>query len=67
VCSQLSCHNFRVSFVQCSGEMKYKTPREKGHSSSFSREEDEQSTPKQHRFGKVHFSPLIFNFSQLHP
>jgi len=47
--------------------MKYKTPRERGHSSSFSGEEDEQSTPKRRRFGKVHFSPWISDFSQLHP
>jgi len=63
----MSRDHFRVSFVQFGREMKHKMPREGGHSSSFFREEDEQSTPKRCHFGKVHFSPSISDLSQLHP
>jgi len=47
--------------------MKYKTLQEGGHSSSLSKEEDEQSSLKRRYFGPFLFSPLIFNFFQLHP
>jgi len=62
----VSGDHFRVSFVQISGEIKHKTPREGGHLSSFFGEEDEQSTSKRSRFGKVHFNPSISDVSQLH-
>jgi hypothetical protein len=45
--------HFHVCFSQFGGEMKHKTPREGGHSSSLSGEEDEQSTPKWCHFGKM--------------
>jgi len=59
----VSGHHLRISFVQFGGEMKHKKPQEGGHSSSFSGEEDDQSTLKRCRFGKVYFSPLISDFS----
>jgi hypothetical protein len=40
-----------VDFVQFYGVMNHKTSWEKGHSSSLSREEDEQLSSKLHRVG----------------
>ena len=61
-CSQVSDDHFGVNFVQFGGEMKHKMPQEGGHSSSLSREEDEQSSSKRHRFGIFQFSPSISDF-----
>jgi hypothetical protein len=58
--------HFHVTFVQFSGKMKHKTYREGGHLSSFSRAEDEQSTSKRSRFGKVHLNPSVSDVSKLH-
>jgi hypothetical protein len=65
-CSQVLGDHFHVTFVQFSGEIKNKTPREGGHLSSFSRAEDEQSISKRSRFGKVHLNPLVSDVSKLH-
>ena len=64
-CQVLGDH-FHVSFSQFGGEMKHKTPREGGHSSSLSGEEDEQSTPKWCHFGKMCNSSSTSDASQLH-
>jgi hypothetical protein len=62
----VSGDHFHVSFSQFGGEMKHKTPREGGHSSSLSGEEDEQSTPKWCHFGKMCNSSSTSDASQLH-